>query len=79
MNPNSVHNFLVDKDDSSVTRSDQIMRNIFSKAGLKIVKVERQKNFPSNMFPVLTYALALDAIIAYNIGEIYIVCQYNYL
>ena len=62
MNPNSVHNFLVDKDDSSVTRSDQIMRNIFSKAGLKIVKVERQKNFPSNMFPVLTYALALNAL-----------------
>tara|TARA_A100001015_G_scaffold155272_1_gene172321 strand:- start:244 stop:1095 length:852 start_codon:yes stop_codon:yes gene_type:complete len=57
MSPNAVHNFLVDKDDSSVTRSDNIMRNIFHKAGLKIVKVEKQKNFPSNMFPVLSYAL----------------------
>ncbi len=57
MSPNSVHNFLVDKDDSSVTRSDHIMRQIFFKAGLKIIQVEKQKNFPTNMFPVLTYAL----------------------
>ena len=57
MSQNAVHNFLVDKDDSSVTRSDNIMRNIFFKAGLKIIKVEKQKNFPANMFPVLTYGL----------------------
>ena len=42
MNPNSVHNFLVDKDDV-VLKIDQIMRNIFSKAGLKIVKVGDRK------------------------------------
>ena len=70
MNPNSVHNFLVDKDDSSVTRSDQIMRNIFSKAGLKIVKVEDRKISIQYVSGSDVCVSSRCAIIAYNIGEI---------
>ena len=57
MNPVTKKAFLVDKDDSSVTRSDELMRAIFEKAGLEILLSATQSNFPDEMLPVITYAL----------------------
>ena len=53
----SEDDFLVDKDDSSLTRSKAYMERIFEKAGMVIVRDTRQKNFPEDMFPVWTWAL----------------------
>ena len=57
MNPATKMAFLVDKDDSSVTRSDELMRAIFENAGLDIILSTKQSNFPEEMLPVITYAL----------------------
>ncbi|KAN0103092.1 Alpha-N-methyltransferase NTM1 [Hyaloscypha variabilis] len=46
-----------DELDSSVTRCDQNLRDIFDKAGLKIKKTEIQKGLPKELYPVRTYAL----------------------
>lgn len=48
-----------DPDDSSVTRTDEGYRKIFSDAGLVVVKSELQKGFPQSLglFPVRMYAL----------------------
>ncbi|EDV26379.1 N-terminal Xaa-Pro-Lys N-methyltransferase 1-B [Trichoplax sp. H2] len=47
----------VDLQDSSVTRTELAMQNIFHKAGLTILRQEFQKNFPKGLFPVKMYAL----------------------
>lgn len=49
--------FLVDKDDSSIMRSDKYLKHIFKQAGLEIIREARQLDFPSDVFPVRTYAL----------------------
>jgi protein N-terminal methyltransferase len=49
--------FSLDRDDSSVTRSEAMLKDIFQKAGLKIVKREEQSDFPRELFPVIMYAL----------------------
>ena len=49
--------FLVDKDDSSVMRSGPYLKSIFARAGLAVVKEQRQLDFPSSVFPVRMYAL----------------------
>ncbi|KAI0023277.1 alpha-N-methyltransferase NTM1 [Xylariomycetidae sp. FL0641] len=46
-----------DETDSSVTRQDETFRQIFDKAGLRIVKTELQHGFPSELYPVRAYAL----------------------
>eukprot|EP00762_Andalucia_godoyi_P008061 ANDGO_02171.mRNA.1 Alpha N-terminal protein methyltransferase 1 len=46
-----------DKQDSSVTRSDKHLRHLFSRAGLSIVHSEQQKGFPQDLFPVYMYCL----------------------
>jgi protein N-terminal methyltransferase len=50
--------FVMDKEDSSVTRSDQHFRALFAQAGLEVVKVLLQPNFPKKLFPVRIYALS---------------------
>jgi len=49
--------FCLDTEDSSVTRSDQHLKLLFEASGLKLIKEEQQKNFPSSLFPVKMYAL----------------------
>jgi protein N-terminal methyltransferase len=50
-----VHVF--DYDDNSVTRTDQQYKDIFARAGLQVARERRQTDWPSDMFPVMTYAL----------------------
>lgn len=38
-------------------RTDQKFQDIFKTAGLKLVKVETQRGFPKELFPVRIYAL----------------------
>lgn len=49
--------FLVDKEDSSISRSDKYLKALFEKAGLELVQQERQMDFPKSIFPVKMYAL----------------------
>lgn len=49
--------FIVDKDDSSLTRCDQHYKQLFAQAELRLVKEAFQKKWPSNLFPVKMYAL----------------------
>jgi protein N-terminal methyltransferase len=49
--------FVVDCDDSSLTRSDAHYKLIFARAGVTLVKEEYQKAWPKNLFPVKMYAL----------------------
>lgn len=46
-----------DKKDSSYTRPRYELANIFEKSGLKIIKEEKQKNFPKEIFEVRMFAL----------------------
>lgn len=48
---------IYDEEDSSVTRSDEKFRQLFSEAGLRIVATELQKGFPKELFPVRIYGL----------------------
>jgi protein N-terminal methyltransferase len=47
----------VDPIDSSVTRSDIILKEIFIKAGLEIVKEQVQVGFPKELYAVKMYLL----------------------
>lgn len=46
-----------DPEDSSVTRSDEKFRELFQRAGLKLIATERQKGLPKELYPVRMYAL----------------------
>ncbi|CAR30493.1 N-terminal protein methyltransferase [Lachancea thermotolerans CBS 6340] len=46
-----------DEDDSSVTRSDDKFKELFQRAGLKLIATERQKGLPKELYPVRMYAL----------------------
>ncbi|KAF2205895.1 hypothetical protein GQ43DRAFT_159309 [Delitschia confertaspora ATCC 74209] len=48
---------IYDEEDSSVTRTDQKFRKLFSQAGLQIVATEVQRGFPRELFAVRMYAL----------------------
>jgi len=49
--------FIFDATDSSVTRSDSHLQALFKEAGLQLITVRQQSNFPSEIFPVRMYAL----------------------
>jgi protein N-terminal methyltransferase len=51
------HKDIYDEEDSSVTRSDDKFRRLFTEAGLKIVATEQQRGMPKELFPVRAYAL----------------------
>ena len=51
------NDFVVDNDDSSLTRSDAHYKIIFERAGIKLVKEEYQKSWPKDLFPVKMYGL----------------------
>lgn len=56
-NTASQNKFLVDKDDSSLTRSDAHYKAIFAAAGVKCIKEAFQKEWPADLFAVKMYAL----------------------
>lgn len=49
--------FLVDKDDSSIMRSDEHLKHLFQKADLEIIRESKQMDSPTDIFPIKTYAL----------------------
>ncbi|KAH6558711.1 hypothetical protein KP509_1Z049300 [Ceratopteris richardii] len=53
----SKHGIIIDKDDSSVTRSDAHFSALFEQAGLFLYKTKAQRGFPRELFPVKMYAL----------------------
>ena len=53
----SERGFFVDKADCSVIRSGALMKKLFLKAGLTVIKEGMQINWPSDMFQVRMYAL----------------------
>jgi protein N-terminal methyltransferase len=46
-----------DSVDSSVTRSDSLLKEIFKSSGLELVKEETQPGFPRELYPVKMYLL----------------------
>ncbi|KAJ0397472.1 hypothetical protein P43SY_006156 [Pythium insidiosum] len=62
----------IDRQDSSMTRSDTYFKSIFRQAGLKVIAEQRQTNFPEELYPVKMYALALQdawALAAVELAE----------
>ena len=52
-----VKGFMLDKLDYSITRSEAMHKQIFDKAGLKVVEEILQPDFPEDLVPVKLYAL----------------------
>ncbi|KAG0089285.1 hypothetical protein BGZ93_003758 [Podila epicladia] len=48
---------VIDEEDSSMTRSDLVWKEMFEKSGLKLLREDTQKGFPSGLFAVKIYAL----------------------
>lgn len=48
---------VIDEEDSSMTRSDLVWKEMFEKAELKLLREDTQKGFPSGLFAVKMYAL----------------------
>ena len=49
--------FFVDKLDCSVIRSNLLWKKLFAEAGLRVVKEEKQQDWPQDMFDIRMYAL----------------------
>lgn len=49
--------FVVDKEDSSLTRSNKYMLQLFAKSGMQVLSNVLQRNFPKELFPVRMYAV----------------------
>jgi len=47
----------VDEEDSSITRPFKGFMNVFAKSGVKVLKYCKQKNFPTELYPVWIFAL----------------------
>jgi protein N-terminal methyltransferase len=58
----SQHHFVVDREDSSVTRSHEYLRDMFGDAGLALVHSARQTNFPQQLHTVRMYELQVPNI-----------------
>ncbi|KAG0245639.1 hypothetical protein BGX31_006800 [Mortierella sp. GBA43] len=48
---------VIDDDDSSMTRSDLVWKEMFEASGLRLLREDTQKGFPSGLFAVKMYAL----------------------
>ncbi|KAJ2883593.1 N-terminal Xaa-Pro-Lys N-methyltransferase 1 [Coemansia aciculifera] len=53
----AMEGYVVDSDDSSVTRSPVIFERIFSNAGFKVVDKQTQTDFPHGLFEVCMWAI----------------------
>ncbi|KAI1191660.1 alpha-N-methyltransferase NTM1 [Nemania serpens] len=56
-NMSSTSEDIFDETDSAVTRKEATFRDIFEKAGLRIIKTELQHGLPSELYPVRMFAL----------------------
>ncbi|XP_019156326.1 PREDICTED: alpha N-terminal protein methyltransferase 1 [Ipomoea nil] len=52
--------FVLDKEDKSITRSDQYFKELFNQCGLYIYTMKDQKGFPDELFAVKMYALTTE-------------------
>ncbi|PKA64380.1 Alpha N-terminal protein methyltransferase 1 [Apostasia shenzhenica] len=52
--------FVLDKEDSSITRSDLYFRDLFEQCGLYVYSSKDQRGFPAELFAVKMYALVCD-------------------
>lgn len=50
--------FMIDRDDSSVARHEQYIKLLFALSGLNIVQEKQQEDFPTELYPVVMFALA---------------------
>ncbi|KAJ2240393.1 hypothetical protein GGI13_007687, partial [Coemansia sp. RSA 455] len=53
----AMEGYVIDSDDSSVTRSPAIFERIFSSAGFKVVDKQTQTDFPHGLFEVCMWAI----------------------
>ena len=58
---NCEEGFVLDKEDSSLTRSHAYFLSLFERAQLKVLKVKLQRGFPWELFAVRMYALQPQA------------------
>ena len=49
--------FWVDRSDSSVARTDAHLKQLFGEAGLRVLREQRQPDWPADLLPVKMYAL----------------------
>lgn len=56
-NITSTDDVVIDEVDSSVTRPLGMFKTLLTQSGLRIVKMTRQINFPSGIFPVYMFAM----------------------
>jgi protein N-terminal methyltransferase len=47
----------LDEEDSSVTRPEELLKEIFHRAGLEIIRELQQKKMPTKLYPVKMFAL----------------------
>jgi protein N-terminal methyltransferase len=53
----SQEGFIVDREDSSLTRSDVHFKQVFARAGCTLLHEQLQQQFPKELFKVMMYAL----------------------
>lgn len=51
--------YILDEEDSSVTRSEQCWKRLFNQAGARIVREQMQTGFPSDLFKVKTFVIQI--------------------
>ena len=49
--------YIVDDEDSSVTRAHTVFQRLFQRAGATLLHMEQQQRFPADLFPVWMYVL----------------------
>mmetsp|Transcript_21632 Transcript_21632/g.36854 ORF Transcript_21632/g.36854 Transcript_21632/m.36854 type:complete len:263 (-) Transcript_21632:320-1108(-) len=54
--------FVVDKEDSSLTRSNAYMLDLVDRSGMQLLYNQKQKNFPKDLFEVRMYCLKHPAV-----------------
>lgn len=56
----------IDKTDSSRTRHETELKQLFASAGLRVLKQSVQKRFPKGLYQVKMYALRPDSLLLIN-------------
>ncbi|GAB5592907.1 hypothetical protein Unana1_07807 [Umbelopsis nana] len=54
---NASNGYIVDEEDSSVTRSDELFKSLFKAAGFTLLKEKKQHGLPAGLFAVKMYIL----------------------
>lgn len=68
--------FYVDKEDCTVVRSSMLYRKLFEQAGLKVIKEQKQSDWPTDLFEPLMFALVWFISIYFNYQLlVYLACS----